>query len=331
MTTTIGYMTLRHILESLISRKDSNRVIFIDYYVGYSVSEVERQLCIENKVEDIVRILTKTYSGEITSTYCREYLVNDSPSLNHADVGIAMGSGTSVAKEAADIVLLDDSFPSIVTGVKWGRSLYKNIQSFLVMQLIINVSVCLIVLFGPILGIEMPFTITQMLWVNVVMDSLAALCLASEPADLNVLLDKPRKIGDFIITKAMMKTILGMGIAIFVLLSVVVYDIAQGSTWFGLDLTELLAIFMVINWWNMFNIRVFGKSRSVFHNIAGSKNFLLGSAVILIGTILIVQFGGEVFSTRPLDLKEWLIILGVTSPIVIVRELWFRFKKAMTK
>lgn len=113
--------------------------------------------------------------------------VNDSPSLNHADVGIAMGSGTSVAKEASDIVLLDDAFPSIVTGIKWGRSLYKNIQSFLVFQLIINVATCLVVVLSPILGVDMPFTVTQMLWVNIVMDTLAALCLASEPADENVL------------------------------------------------------------------------------------------------------------------------------------------------
>ena len=266
----------------------------------------------------------KTYNRE---TGYGEYLVNDSPSLNHADVGIAMGSGTSVAKEAADIVLLDDSFPSIVTGVKWGRSLYKNIQSFLTFQLIINVATCLTVLFGPILGIDMPFTVTQMLWVNIVMDTLAALCLASEPADENVLSDKPRKIEDFIITKPMWKTIIGMGIMVFIILSVIVADIARESTWFGLDLTELFAIFMIINWWNLFNIRVFGKNRSIFHNIKNSKNFVYGSIAILIGTILIVQFGGQVFNTRPLDLMEWLTILAVTSPIVIIREVWYQITK----
>jgi Ca2+-transporting ATPase len=125
--------------------------------------------------------------------------VNDSPSLNHADVGIAMGSGTSVAKEAADIVLLDDAFPSIVTGVKWGRSLFKNIKNFLFLQLSINVSACLVAVFGPLVGVQMPFTVTQFLWINLVMDSLAAIALASEPADERVLLDKPRNKSEFII------------------------------------------------------------------------------------------------------------------------------------
>lgn len=251
-------------------------------------------------------------------------MVNDSPSLNQANVGIAMGSGTSVAKEASDIVLLDDAFPSIILGVKWGRSLYKNIQSFLTFQLTINVALCLTVLFGPILGVEAPFTVTQALWVNIVMDSIGAICLASEPADENVLNDKPRKSGAFIITKPMYKTILGFGIAIFILLSIIVYDIAQGSAWFGLDLTELFAVFMVVNWWNIFNIRVFGKNRSIFHGIFNNKMFVWGSIIMLLGTILIVQFGGEVFSTRPLDFKEWCIILAATSPIVIIREIWWR-------
>lgn len=254
-------------------------------------------------------------------------MVNDSPSLNHADVGIAMGSGTSVAKEASDIVLLDDAFPSIVTGIKWGRSLYKNIQSFLVFQLIINVATCLVVVLSPILGVDMPFTVTQMLWVNIVMDTLAALCLASEPADPNVLTEKPRKQNAFILTKPMYKTILGMGILVFAVLSLIVHDIAGGSKWFGLDLTELFAIFMMINWWNLFNIRVFGKNRSIFHNLSESNKFLLGSLVIFIGTILIVQLGGEVFNTRPLDFREWYIIIASTSPIVIVRELWYKFRK----
>lgn len=252
-------------------------------------------------------------------------MVNDSPSLNHADVGIAMGSGTSVAKEASDIVLLDDAFPSIILGIKWGRSLYKNIQNFLVFQLIINVAVCLTVLFSPLLGVDMPFTVTQMLWVNIVMDTLASCSISSEPADENVLNDCPRKSSAFIITKPMYKTILGFGIAIFILLSIIVHDIAQGSAWFGLDLTELFAVFMVINWWNIFNIRVFGKNRSIFHGIFNNKMFVWGSIIMLLGTILIVQFGGEVFSTRPLDFKEWCIILAATSPIVIIREIWWRF------
>ena len=306
-----------------IEAKDFDSVAWGDPNCGYP------NVIARCKPEDKLHILKRMQGTDKTSHVCAMTGdgVNDSPSLNHADVGIAMGSGTSVAKEAADIVLLDDSFPSIVTGVKWGRSLYKNIQSFLTFQLIINVATCLTVLFGPILGIDMPFTVTQMLWVNIVMDTLAALCLASEPADENVLSDKPRKIEDFIITKPMWKTIIGMGVMVFIILSVIVADIARESTWFGLDLTELFAIFMIINWWNLFNIRVFGKNRSIFHNIKNSKNFVYGSIAILIGTILIVQFGGQVFNTRPLDLMEWLTILAVTSPIVIIREEWYQITK----
>lgn len=306
-----------------VEAKDFDKVAWGDPMCGYP------NVIARCKPEDKLNILKKFKElgkGTATEHVCAMTGdgVNDSPSLNHADVGIAMGSGTSVAKEASDIVLLDDAFPSIVTGIKWGRSLYKNIQSFLVFQLIINVATCLVVVLSPILGVDMPFTVTQMLWVNIVMDTLAALCLASEPADENVLTEKPRKQNAFILTKPMYKTIIGMGIFVFGVLSLIVHDIAQGSIKFGLDLTELFAIFMMINWWNLFNIRVFGKSRSIFYNLKGSSKFLLGSLIIFIGTILIVQFGGEVFNTRPLDFKEWCIIVASTSPIVIIREIWHR-------
>lgn len=306
-----------------VEAKDFDKVAWGDPMCGYP------NVIARCKPEDKLNILKKFKElgkGTATEHVCAMTGdgVNDSPSLNHADVGIAMGSGTSVAKEASDIVLLDDAFPSIVTGIKWGRSLYKNIQSFLVFQLIINIATCLVVVLSPILGVDMPFTVTQMLWVNIVMDTLAALCLASEPADENVLTEKPRKQNAFILTKPMYKTIIGMGIFVFGVLSLIVHDIAQGSIKFGLDLTELFAIFMMINWWNLFNIRVFGKNRSIFYNLKGSSKFLLGSLVIFIGTILIVQFGGEIFNTRPLDFKEWCIIVASTSPIVIIREIWHR-------
>ena len=306
-----------------VEAKDFDKVAWGDPMCGYP------NVIARCKPEDKLNILKKFKElgkGTATEHVCAMTGdgVNDSPSLNHADVGIAMGSGTSVAKEASDIVLLDDAFPSIVTGIKWGRSLYKNIQSFLVFQLIINVATCLVVVLSPILGVDIPFTVTQMLWVNIVMDTLAALCLASEPADENVLTEKPRKQNAFILTKPMYKTIIGMGIFVFGVLSLIVHDIAQGSIKFGLDLTELFAIFMMINWWNLFNIRVFGKNRSIFYNLKGSSKFLLGSLVIFIGTILIVQFGGEIFNTRPLDFKEWCIIVASTSPIVIIREIWHR-------
>lgn len=306
-----------------VEAKDFDKVAWGDPMCGYP------NVIARCKPEDKLNILKKFKElgkGTATEHVCAMTGdgVNDSPSLNHADVGIATGSGTSVAKEASDIVLLDDAFTSIVTGIKWGRSLYKNIQSFLVFQLIINVATCLVVVLSPILGVDMPFTVTQMLWVNIVMDTLAALCLASEPADENVLTEKPRKQNAFILTKPMYKTIIGMGIFVFGVLSLIVHDIAQGSIKFGLDLTELFAIFMMINWWNLFNIRVFGKNRSIFYNLKGSSKFLLGSLVIFIGTILIVQFGGEIFNTRPLDFKEWCIIVASTSPIVIIREIWHR-------
>ena len=203
-----------------VEAKDFDKVAWGDPMCGYP------NVIARCKPEDKLNILKKFKElgkGTATEHVCAMTGdgVNDSPSLNHADVGIAMGSGTSVAKEASDIVLLDDAFPSIVTGIKWGRSLYKNIQSFLVFQLIINVATCLVVVLSPILGVDMPFTVTQMLWVNIVMDTLAALCLASEPADENVLTEKPRKQNAFILTKPMYKTIIGMGIFVFGVLSLI--------------------------------------------------------------------------------------------------------------
>lgn len=258
-------------------------------------------------------------------TYC--ILVNDSPSLNHADVGIAMGSGTSVAKEASDIVLLDDAFPSIVTGVKWGRSLYKNIQCFLVYQLTINVVFCLIALLGPVLGIDLPFSICQALLINVCMDSLAAICLASEPADSRVLMDKPRGHNDFIINSLMWKTIIGVGVLVTLVLSTLIWNTSHpGTLPFKTDTTLIFAIFMMFNWWNLFNARVIGKNCSIFHGLGNSSYFLIGSAAMLIATILSVQFGGEIFETHSLSFKEWIIIILVTSPTVILKEIWYRIK-----
>lgn len=308
-----------------VEAKDFDDMAWGDPQSGYpnviARCKPEDKLRIMKKFQELGYVCAMTGDG-----------VNDSPSLNHSDVGIAMGSGTSVAKEAADIVLLDDAFPSIVTGMKWGRSLYKNIQSFLYFQLTINVAACLIALFGPVLGVDMPFTVTQFLWVNLVMDTLAALCLASEPADPIVLLDKPRKSGEFILNKLLKKSILGLGLTMFVIMSLVILDIKNGSTWFHLDKTEFFAIFMTINWWNLFNARVIGKNRSVFHDLFKNSKFVIGSLVILAGTILIVQIGGDVFETRPLSFNEWIIIILASSPIMIVREIWFRlFSKNQKK
>lgn len=250
--------------------------------------------------------------------------VNDSPSLNHADVGIAMGTGTSVAKEAADIILLDDAFPSIVTGVKWGRSLYKNIQNFLFLQLSINVSACLIAVFGPIVGVEMPFTVTQFLWINLVMDALAAVALASEPADENVLNEKPRDKNQFIITKPLAKAIFGFGGLVWLVCTFSLWGMNNGLPFFkNFNLTIFFAGYMMINWWNLFNARVIGKGKSSFTGLGKNPKFTSVSAAILILTILIVQYGGEIFQTQPLNFKTWIYIIAFTAPVAILRELWY--------
>lgn len=250
--------------------------------------------------------------------------VNDSPSLNYADVGIAMGTGTSVAKEAADIVLLDDAFPSIVTGVKWGRSLYKNIKNFFFLQLSINVSACLIVLFGPLVGVEMPFTVTQFLWINLVMDSLAAIALASEPADERVLRDKPRDHNEFIIDKALARSIFGFGGFVWILCTFILWGMNNVEAMSGVTSTDFFAFYMMINWWNMFNARVIGKNKSTFDGLTNNIKFTAILAFVLVTTILIVQFGGKVFSTEPLSFSKWISLILITSPVMIFREIYFQ-------
>lgn len=249
--------------------------------------------------------------------------VNDSPSLNHADVGIAMGSGTSVAKEAADIVLLDDAFPSIVTGIKWGRSLFKNIKNFLFLQLTINVSACLVAVFGPLVGVEMPFTVTQFLWINLVMDALAAIALASEPADERVLLDKPRNREEFIINKALIKAIFGFGGFVWLLCTFVLWGMNH-NLFPSMNPTIFFASYMVLNWWNMFNARVIGKNKSLFDGLGKNMKFIGIMAFILVVTIIMVQVGGAVFRTEPLSWQTWMWIILITSPVAIVRELYFQ-------
>ena len=268
--------------------------------------------------------------------------VNDSPSLNYADVGIAMGSGTSVAKEASDIILLDDAFPSIVTGVKWGRSLYKNIKNFLFLQLSINVSACLLALFAPIVGVEIPFTVTQFLWINLVMDSLAAIALASEPADEAVLLEAPRDRSKFIIDRSLAAAIFGFGGFVWLLCTFVLWGMhhthildawgwASASAFLSkLDLTIFFAGYMLINWWNLFNARVIGKNRSAFKGLFDNWKFIAIALFVLVVTILIVQVGGKVFSTHPLSASAWLWIILLTSPILLIRELARSSSKLLT-
>lgn len=238
--------------------------------------------------------------------------VNDSPSLNHANVGIAMGAGTSVAKEASDIVLLDNAFPSIVKGIKWGRSLYKNIQSFLAFQLTVNIALCLTAIFGPLIGIESPFGIIEILYINLVMDALGALALASEPAMDQVLNEKPRDNKEFIINKTMMKFIGSSGFVLFgLMIALILFPLNLGAT-------GLFAVFMTFNWMNLFRARSFGKSIGAFTSLSRNKLFIVVSLGILIANTLIVQFGGSVFGTEALSLLQWAEVYGISLVAVLV-------------
>ena len=255
---------------------------------------------------------------------------NDAPALNHAQVGLSMGSGTSVAKEASDITLLDDSFKSIATAVMWGRSLYKNIQRFILFQLTINFVALFIVLLGSLVGTELPLTVTQMLWVNLIMDTFAALALASIPPSESVMQAKPRKSSDFIITPTMGWMIFGVGILFACVLMgmLIAFEHAPG----GLTvhrLTIFFTFFVMLQFWNLFNARVFGTNDSAFKNITKTYGMEVVVLAILLGQFLIVQFGGEVFRTEPLSLQEWVWIILSTSLVLWVGELvrWIKRMK----
>ncbi|MDR1041820.1 MAG: calcium-translocating P-type ATPase, PMCA-type, partial [Deltaproteobacteria bacterium] len=258
---------------------------------------------------------------------------NDAPALNHADVGLAMGiTGTSVAKEAADIILLDDSFASIVKAIMWGRSIYLNIQKFILFQLTINVVAVSVALLGPFMGIQLPLTVTQMLWVNLIMDTFAALALASEPPDWELMKRPPRKPEDFIVTPSMARFIFSVG-GFFLLLFLVlvlclksVFPMELDSPVGRHNLSLFFTVFVFVQFWNLFNARMLGSSRSALSNLKGSKMFMLVALVICIGQILMTQFGGDVFRTVPLSLKEWVLIIVLTSPVLWVGEI-VRFLK----
>ncbi len=247
---------------------------------------------------------------------------NDAPALNHAQVGLSMGTGTSVAKEASDITLLDDSFNSIGTAVMWGRSLYKNIQRFIVFQLTINFVALLIVLLGSVIGTELPLTVTQMLWVNLIMDTFAALALASIPPSETVMLEKPRRSTDFIISKAMRSNIIGVGSIFLIVLLGMIYYFDHSTQGMNVhNLTIFFTFFVMLQFWNLFNARVFGTTNSAFKGLSKSYGMELIVLAILAGQFLIVQFGGAVFRTEPLDWQTWLLIIGVSSTVLWVGEL----------
>jgi Ca2+-transporting ATPase len=275
---------------------------------------------------------------------------NDAPALNAAQVGLSMGDGTSVAKEASDITIIDNSFSSISRAVMWGRSLYQNIQRFILFQMTINVAACIIVLIGAFLGTESPLTVTQMLWVNLIMDTFAALALASLPPSEKVMKDKPRKTTDFIISNAMWKSILGVGVFFVILLLGFVqyfkhaditslnefsladyfanyFNFSTGNGLSPYELSLFFTIFVILQFWNMFNAKAFMTGKSAFANLKNSTGFIAIAVVILVGQWVIVTVGGEMFNVVPLKMNDWVIIIGSTSVVLWIGEIIRLFKK----
>ena len=246
---------------------------------------------------------------------------NDAPALNHAQVGLSMGTGTSVAKEASDITLLDDSFGSIATAVMWGRSLYKNIQRFILFQLTINFVALLVVLIGSFIGTELPLTVTQMLWVNIIMDTFAALALASIPPTRKVMEEKPRRTSDFILTKQIKRGIFITGSLFLVLLlgALVYFNHEGGAT--PAELTAFFTFFVLLQFWNLLNAKAFGSNESAFKNLLAARGVLLVMLLILVGQWLIVSFGGRVFRTVPLSAETWGWLLLLSSFTLWIGEL----------
>ncbi|MDR2041263.1 MAG: calcium-translocating P-type ATPase, PMCA-type [Tannerella sp.] len=274
---------------------------------------------------------------------------NDAPALNAAQVGLSMGDGTSVAKEASDITILDNSFSSISRAVMWGRSLYQNIQRFILFQMTINVAACIIVLIGAFLGTESPLTVTQMLWVNLIMDTFAALALASLPPNEKVMKDKPRKTTDYIISKPMAKGIMGTGIIFVALLFGLLqyfkhadvtslsafspadfasnfFNFGAGGGLSSYELSLFFTIFVLLQFWNMFNAKAFLSGKSAFASLGKCSGFLAIAAVILFGQWLIVTVGGEMFKVEPLRWNDWGIIIGSTSLVLWIGEVVRLFK-----
>ena len=252
---------------------------------------------------------------------------NDAPALNHAHVGLSLGSGTSVAKNASDMTLIDDSFSSIVKAVQWGRSLYRNIQRFIFFQLVVNVTALLLVLGGSMIGTELPLTITQMLWVNLIMDTFAAMALASLPPESEVMKDKPRKQTDFIINRNIAWAIGIVGLLFFGLMFGLLYYFERVAGVSAEELTVFFTIFVMLQWWNLFNAKSLGSRRSAFHKFLSDRGLLFVLFIILAGQWLIVELGGKMFRTVPLDIETWLWIILGTSPVMIVGEIVRRIRR----
>jgi len=267
---------------------------------------------------------------------------NDAPALKTAHVGLSMGDGTSVAKEASDITIIDNSFSSIGRAVMWGRSLYRNIQRFILFQMTVNVAACFIVMFGAFMGMQSPLTVTQMLWVNLIMDTFAAMALASLPPSQSVMRDKPRSRTAFIINRTMWRSIIGTGGFFFIILLGILYyfqhtDLTSLTEFMKLpigantglsayELSLFFTIFVFLQFWNMFNARAFETRRSALH-LKGCEWFMIIATLILGGQIMIVELGGNFFNVVPLRFSDWLIIIAATSLILWIPELFRQLKK----
>lgn len=247
---------------------------------------------------------------------------NDAPALNYANVGIAMGkTGTAIAREASDIILLDDSFGSIVKAVLWGRSLYLNIQRFLVFQLTINVAAVGIALLGPFIGISLPLTVIQMLWINLIMDTMAALALATEAPNPELMKRPPRDPDAFIVTK---KMALDIFITAAVFIGIFIWYVFTHTDKSGVSAENKCIIFsgfVMLQFWNLLNVKCFGTKRSVFAAWSENPTFWIIAAIIPVGQILITQFGGKMFGTVPLNLNQWLSLIGFSALILVIGEI----------
>lgn len=305
--------------ENLTDEEASKRIKELKIMCRARPTDKQRLVYLLKKQDEVVAV-----TGDGT---------NDAPALNYADVGLSMGSGTSVAKEASDITLIDDSFSSIATAVMWGRSLYQNIQRFLLFQLTINVAALLVVFLGSLLGHTLPLTVTQMLWVNLIMDTFAAGALASLPPNPNVMNDKPRSSNAFIVTYLMARWILIIGVIfVIILIGMMIYfsDADHLNSFFdyiipqkreGYFLSYFFTVFVMFQFWNLFNAKAFLTGKSAFAGLSKSFGFEIVALVILFGQIIIVTFGGEVFRTMPLTITDWTKIILGTSLVFWVGEL----------
>lgn len=245
---------------------------------------------------------------------------NDAPALKAAQVGLSMGDGTSVAKEASDITILDNSFGSITRAVMWGRSLYKNIQRFLLFQLTINVAACFIVMLGSLLGTSSPLTITQMLWVNLIMDTFASCALASLAPSWSVMKELPRKNSDFIVTHGMAYAIFSVAACFVAALMAILYHYHADGGMTLHRMSWFFTFFVMLQWWNLFNAKSFMTGASAFKGIHKERLFMFIALLIFIGQVLIVTYGGKMFSVEPLTVKDWVTITLMTSPVLLVGE-----------